>query len=631
MNNSDNPILPVGLNEQTLDNLTSNLNDRQLLWLSGYLYGLSKNQNTTFVSNVGEVSNLADVKIGTPQYKPQISSISTQEPIKLTILYGSQTGNCKKAAQMTAAKATAKGIESKVVDMAEYATKSLKDEKHLLVIVSTHGEGEPPPPAEELHGFLSGNRAPKLPELQFSVLALGDRSYTLFCQSGIDFDEKLEKLGGKRIANRVDCDVDWHDDAEKWADSVLEKLVVEVSANIMQLEGVAHNYNGNGNGHATAFVKEAPPQYIPAFDRKKPFHAPVLEKIQMNGRGSTKETWHVELSLEGSGLRYEAGDALAVIPQNSERLVSEVLKATKLDPSVSVSFDGQNSNLGEVLMEKAELSVLNRDVLNRYFELTKNDNLKQILADPKAIQNYVYGRDIVDLVTEFPAEWTPQYMADILRKMPSRAYSIASSLEAHPDEVHLTVGAVRYSANGRKKEGVASTFLADRTDETVKVFIEQNEFFKLPKDRKTDIIMVGPGTGIAPFRAFVEERAETNASGKNWLIFGNPHFETDFLYQTEWQQYLKKGVLSRLDVAFSRDQAEKIYVQHRILQKSKQIFDWLESGASFYVCGDKTRMASDVERALVAVAEKEGGLSAEKAIEYVKGLKKSRRYLEDVY
>jgi sulfite reductase (NADPH) flavoprotein alpha-component len=356
-----------------------------------------------------------------------------------------------------------------------------------------------------------------------------------------------------------------------------------------------------------------------------------LEKIQLNGRGSTKETWHVELSLEGSGLRYEAGDALAVIPQNSERLVSEVLKATKLDPSVSVSFDGQNSNLGDVLMEKAELSVLNRDVLNRYFELTKNDNLKQILADPKAIQNYVYGRDVVDLVTEFPTEWTPQYMADILRKMPSRAYSIASSLEAHPDEVHLTVGAVRYSANGRKKEGVASTFLADRTDETVKVFIEENAFFKLPKDHKTDIIMVGPGTGIAPFRAFVEERAETNASGKNWLIFGNPHFETDFLYQTEWQQYLKKGILSRLDVAFSRDQAEKIYVQHRILQKSKQIFEWLESGASFYVCGDKTRMASDVERALVAVAEKEGKLSAEKAVEYVKGLKKSRRYLEDVY
>jgi sulfite reductase (NADPH) flavoprotein alpha-component len=637
MNNSDNPLLPAGLNEQTLDNLTSNLNDRQLLWLSGYLYGLSKNQNALPKSDFSTVKS----EIGTPQYNaqilPQINVAKAQEAIKLTILYGSQTGNCKKAAQMTAAKATAKGIESKVVDMAEYATKSLKDEKHLLVIVSTHGEGEPPPPAEELHGFLSGNRAPKLPELQFSVLALGDKSYTLFCQSGIDFDEKLEKLGGKRIANRVDCDVDWHDDAEKWVDSVLEKLVVEVSANIMQLEGVAHNYNGNGNGHATAFVKEAPPQYVPAFDRKKPFHAPVLEKIQMNGRGSTKETWHVELSLEGSGLQYEAGDALAVIPQNSERLVSEVLKATKLDPSVLVSFDGQNSNLGDVLMGKAELSVLNRDVLNRYFELTKNDNLKQILADPKAIQNYVYGRDVVDLVTEFPMDFSPsggqgeQYMADILRKMPSRAYSIASSLEAHPDEVHLTVGAVRYSANGRKKEGVASTFLADRTDETVKVFIEQNEFFKLPKDHKTDIIMVGPGTGIAPFRAFVEERAETNASGKNWLIFGNPHFETDFLYQTEWQQYLKKGILSRLDVAFSRDQAEKIYVQHRILQKSKQIFEWLESGASFYVCGDKTRMASDVERALVAVAEKEGRLSNEKAVEYVKGLKKSRRYLEDVY
>jgi sulfite reductase (NADPH) flavoprotein alpha-component len=631
MNNSDNPILPVGLNEQTLDNLTANLSDRQLLWLSGYLYGLSKNQNS-----VSAIQNIAAIgQVAPPQYQaqvaPKINVAVAQEAIKLTILYGSQTGNCKKAAQMTAAKAAAKGIESKVVDMSEYAPKSLKDEKYLLVVVSTYGEGEPPAAAEELHGFIFGNRAPKLPDLQFSVLALGDKSYTQFCQTGIDFDEKLEKLGGKRITSRVDCDVDWHDDGEKWADEVVAKLAVEVSANIMQLEGVAQNYNGNGNGHATTFVKIAPPQYIPAFDRKKPFHAPILEKIQLNGRGSTKETWHVELSLEGSGLQYEAGDALAVIPQNSERLVSEVLKATNLDPSVLVNFDGQNSNLGDVLMEKAELSVLNRDVLNRYFELTKNDNLKQIIADPKAIQNYVYGRDVVDLITEFPMELTPQYLADILRKMPSRAYSIASSLEAHPEEVHLTVGAVRYTANGRKKEGVASTFLADRTDETVKVFIEQNEFFKLPKDRKTDIIMVGPGTGIAPFRAFVEERAETNASGKNWLIFGNPHFETDFLYQTEWQQYLKKGILSRLDVAFSRDQAEKIYVQHRILQKSKQIFDWLESGASFYVCGDKTRMASDVERALVAVAEKEGKLSAEKAVEYVKGLKKSRRYLEDVY
>ncbi len=631
MNNSDNPLLPAGLNEQTLDNLTANLSDRQLLWLSGYMYALSKTQNTaSIVANVPSVT-----QNGTPQYSaqiaPQLNVSAVQEALKLTILYGSQTGNCKKAATMTAAKAAARGIESKIIDMAEYAIKNLKDERHLLVVVSTYGEGEPPAAAEELHGFLFGNRAPKLPELQFSILALGDSSYTQFCQTGIDFDEKLEKLGGKRLLARMDCDVDWHDDGERWADLIVEKLAISVGANVPQLQAVGQNYNGNG----TAYMK--PQIEVPkvVFDRKKPFHAPILEKIQLNGRGSTKETWHVELSLEGSGLTYEVGDALAVIPQNSERLVSEVLKATQLDPSVSVSFDGQNSSLGDVLMEKAELSALNRDVLSRYYDLTKNDNLKQIIADPKAIQNYVYGRDVVDLVTEFSplgvGGLTPQYLADFLRKMPSRAYSIASSLEAHPEEVHLTVGAVRYQANGRKKEGVASTFLAERTDETVKVFVEQNEFFKLPKDTKTDIIMVGPGTGIAPFRAFVEERAETNASGKNWLIFGNPHFETDFLYQTEWQQYLKKGILSRLDVAFSRDQAEKIYVQHRILQKSKQIFDWLESGATFYVCGDKTRMASDVERALIAVAEKEGRLSNEKAVEYIKGLKKSRRYLEDVY
>ena len=373
----------------------------------------------------------------------------------------------------------------------------------------------------------------------------------------------------------------------------------------------------------------------PKFDRKNPFAAEVLEKIQLNGRGSIKETWHVELSLEGSGLTYEVGDALAVVPTNSERIVAEVLKAGNFDPSVKIQFDKQNAPFGDVLLEKAELTTLTRDVLQRYFDFSKNEKLKSLLADPKALQTYIYGRDVVDMLADFPTaeELTPQYFSEILRKMPSRAYSIASSLTAHPDEVHLTVGALRYKFGGRRKEGVASSFLADRVSvgEKVSVFVEQNEYFKLPKDDATDIIMVGPGTGVAPFRAFVEERAEVGASGKNWLVFGNPHFTTDFLYQTEWQQHLKKGILSRLDVAFSRDQADKIYVQHRLLQKSKQIYDWLQNGATFYVCGDKNRMAHDVERALTQVVEREAGISAEKAVEFVKNLKKTRRYLEDVY
>ncbi len=276
---------------------------------------------------------------------------------------------------------------------------------------------------------------------------------------------------------------------------------------------------------------------------------------------------------------------------------------------------------------------MSRDVLQKYYELSENDKIKTILEDPKALNAYIYGRDVADLIVDFPAELEPQVLANILRKLPSRAYSIASSLAAHEEEVHLTVGAVRYQAQGRKKEGVASSFLADRVavGEKVKVFAEGNEYFKLPKDPSVNTIMVGPGTGIAPFRAFIEERAETGAEGKNWLFFGNPNFTTDFLYQTEFQQYLKSGVLNKIDLAFSRDQAEKVYVQHKLLQKSKEVFDWLQNGAYFYVCGDKNRMAKDVEQALIQIAKKEGGYSDEKAIDCVKDLKKQRRYLEDVY
>ena len=313
--------------------------------------------------------------------------------------------------------------------------------------------------------------------------------------------------------------------------------------------------------------------------------------------------------------------------------MSEVLKASKLDRTMAVDWENAPSTLGEILLNKIELSVITRDVLQKYNAIAKNENLTAILADTKKLHEYVYGRDVVDIFNEFPAELTGQSLLSVLKKLPSRAYSIASSLAAHPDEVHLTVGAVRYEKYGRKKQGVASSFLSDRVNigDSVNVFLESNEFFKLPKNNNADILMVGPGTGVAPFRAFVEERAEIGAEGKNWLVFGNPNFTTDFLYQTEWQQYLKKGVLTRLDLAFSRDQAEKIYVQHRLLQKSKQVWEWINNGTTLYVCGDKNKMAIDVERAFVQIAQKEGGLPEEKATAFIKNLKKTRKYLEDVY
>jgi sulfite reductase (NADPH) flavoprotein alpha-component len=615
---TENKNLPIGLDTNALQQLTSDLNEQQLVWLSGYFFGISQAQNKAVPSINGNGNGHAVTAI------PSVSAAQITQSLnhKVTILYGSQSGNSKKAANQAADALKAAGSEVVVADMSEYKPSQLKNEKMLLAVVATYGEGEPPAAAEELHKFIFSSRAPKLPDTQFAVLALGDKSYLQFCQTGIDFDQQLEKLGAKRLAERIDCDVDWHDDADRWIKSVVS--VVSKQATV--------GSHSNGNGHAY-MVETKQEKVKPKFDRKTPFEAEVLEKIQLNGRGSVKETWHLELSLADSGLTYEAGDVLHVIPTNSERIVSDVLKASNLDPAVLVDFDGKNTNLGEVLLEKTELTVLSRDVLQRYYDLSKNEKLKAILDDPKALQNYIYGRDVADLLVEFPVELDPQILANILRKLPSRAYSIASSLAAHEEEVHLTVGAVRYQAQGRKKEGVASSFLADRLDlgEKVKVFVEENEYFKLPKDKSTPIIMVGPGTGIAPFRAFVEEREATGADGKNWLFFGNPNFTTDFLYQTEWQSHMKSGALNRLDLAFSRDQEQKIYVQHKLLQKSKEVFDWIQNGAYFYVCGDKNRMAKDVEQALIQIAKKEGGYSDEKAVDCVKDLKKHRRYLEDVY
>ena len=601
--------LPIGLDTQVLNDLFIRYDDKQLLWLSGYLYGLSVAKNT---SGVG-----SDVQIA-----PSAKGIGIAEKLQpVTILYGSQTGNTKKAAQKASEQIKEKGFEVTVMDMAEYPTKKLKDEKLLFIVVSTYGEGEPPAAAEELHKFIFSSRAPKLPDTKFAVLALGDSSYVEFCKTGVDFDTKLEALGAKRLTARVDCDVDWDDKADEWIEAVLNNLEIPKSG--------SNGYVGTGLSNGVVKTLEKKVEYT----RKNPFSAEILEKIQLNGRGSAKETWHLELSLADSGIVYTPGDALHILPTNSERIVAEVLKVTQLDPTTVVEWESGTSTLGEVLLNKVELSVITRDVLQKYSDISKNETLKNIIGDTKKLHEYVYGRDVVDILNEFPTKLTAQTLLSCLKKMPSRAYSIASSLAAHNDEVHLTVGAVRYEKYGRAKQGVASSFLADRKNigDSVNVFLETNEFFKLPKDNKTDILMVGPGTGIAPFRAFVEERAEIGAEGKNWLIFGNPHFTTDFLYQTEWQNYLKKGVLTRLDLAFSRDQAEKIYVQHRLLQKSKQVWEWINNGTTLYVCGDKNKMASDVEHAFISIAQKEGSLTQEKATEFVKNLKKTRKYLEDVY
>ncbi|MBJ6145700.1 assimilatory sulfite reductase (NADPH) flavoprotein subunit [Hymenobacter sp. BT559] len=599
------PTLPAALDEAALQQLTAGLSPQQLVWLSGYLYG----QATSASGGVAAAPTAAAA--------PATAAAPAVE--KLTILYGSHTGNGKKIAQQTADAAAAKGLKATVQDMNDYAPRQLAQEQNLLVIVSTHGEGEPPISAEELHAFINGPRAPKLPKLRYAVFALGDKSYLHYCQTGKDFDQKLAELGGTRLLNRVDADVAYKAPAAQWIDDVLNALT-----------GTNQAADAPAATASAAVVAEVATEYT----AENPWPAKVLESIQLNGRGSDKETYHLELDLAGSGLHYAPGDALAVVPANHLPLVEEVLLAARLSDTTAVQVAGESLPLAAALATHRELTVLTRDVLERYATLAPHAGLQELLADSNRLQPYLYGRDVADLLTEFPSEQlTAQALADVLRPLPSRAYSIASSLLAHPEEVHLTVGAVRYEAFGRQKHGVCSSFLADRVavGDTARVYVQQNEYFRLPQNGETDIIMIGAGTGIAPFRAFVEERTELGAAGRNWLLFGNPHFTTDFLYQAEWLQHLKKGTLSRLDVAFSRDQAKKIYVQDRLLEASRDVFGWLENGAHFYVCGDKTRLGSAVQTALIQVVQKEAGLSADDAAAYVKNLRKQRRYLEDVY
>lgn len=584
---------------ELLNRLLPTLTDPQRFWLSGYLAA------------------------GQPVAGAPVSEISAQSISKeVTILYGSQTGNAQKLAENAGKTLTGQGFQVTVSSMSDFKPNNLKKVQNLLIVVSTHGEGEPPDNALSFHEFLHGKRAPKLDSLRFSVLSLGDSSYEFFCQTGKEFDLRLADLGGTRLSPRVDCDVDFEEPAAKWLEAVLGSL-------------------NEGQGESAAPAQAAAPQaqaVETVYSRTNPFQAEVLENINLNGRGSNKETRHLEISLEGSGLTYEPGDIVGIYPTNDPALVDMLLQELKWNPeeTVIVNKDGETRPLKEALTSHFEITTLTKPIVEQASKLSANEELQELVSpeNRNKLKEYMAGRDLLDLVRDFgPFDVPSQEFVSILRKMPPRLYSIASSLSANPDEVHLTIGAVRYEAHGRERKGVCSTLCAERLEpgDTLPIFIQNNKHFKMPENPDTPIIMVGPGTGIAPFRSFMQEREETGAQGKSWMFFGDQHFVTDFLYQTEWQKWLKDGVLTKMDVAFSRDTAEKVYVQHRMLEQGKELFKWLEEGAAVYVCGDKNNMAKDVHNALIEIIEKEGNMSREKAEEYVAEMKKQKRYQRDVY
>jgi len=578
----------------------------QVQWLNGFLPNLQPDQLTWMEGFIG----------GLRASKGGVATTSAVTP-ELTVLFGSESGNSEGLADQTVKTATKSGFKAKAVSMADINPAKLKGIENLLVIVSTWGEGDPPENSVDFVSILMSDKAPQLSGTRFSVLSLGDTSYEHFCKTGIDVDARLEALGAQRIYDRKDCDVDFDDDYAAWSTGALAALSALVT--------VAPAASPSSAAPVTATVK---------YSRKNPFPSELNERVLLNGRGSAKETIHLEFNLEGSGLTYEAGDALAVIPHNAQDVVDAILGATQLDGSSIVTLKDGGCSLGDALTRKLDATAISLPVLKRYNEIAQDDKLAALITNKEALKEYTWGREIIDVLTDFPAKSiTADQLAGTMRKLPPRLYSIASSPKAHPGEVHLTVGVVRYDSNGRERKGVCSTYLADRIKEgnAIDVFVTANKHFKVPANPDAPLIMVGPGTGIAPFRAFIEERQATGAKGKNWLIFGDQHYLTDFLYQTEWQNYLEDGVLTKLDVAFSRDQAEKVYVQDRMRENGKELYTWLEEGASFCVCGDASRMAHDVDQALHDIIAQEGNMSEAAAAAYVKQLKTDKRYVRDVY
>ncbi|WP_338730899.1 assimilatory sulfite reductase (NADPH) flavoprotein subunit [Bacillus subtilis] len=590
---------------ELLNRLLPTLTESQKIWLSGYLSAQSVS---------------AQEAAGTPAAAVSAEAPAPAVSKEVTVLYGSQTGNAQGLAENAGKQLEQSGFQVTVSSMSDFKPNQLKKVNNLLIVVSTHGEGEPPDNALSFHEFLHGRRGPKLEDLRFSVLALGDSSYEFFCQTGKEFDQRLEELGGKRISPRVDCDLDYDEPAAEWLEDVLKGL------------------NEAGGGSAAPAPAAASQTGESSYSRTNPFRAEVLENLNLNGRGSNKETRHVELSLEGSGLTYEPGDSLGVYPENDPELVELLLKEMNWDPEeiVTLNKQGDVRPLKEALISHYEITVLTKPLLEQAAQLTGNDELRELLApgNEENVKAYIEGRDLLDLVRDYgPFSVSAQEFVSILRKMPARLYSIASSLSANPDEVHLTIGAVRYDAHGRERKGVCSILCAERLQpgDTLPVYVQHNQNFKLPKDPETPIIMVGPGTGVAPFRSFMQEREETGAEGKAWMFFGDQHFVTDFLYQTEWHNWLKDGVLTKMDVAFSRDTEEKVYVQHRMLEQSAELFEWLQEGAAVYICGDEKHMAHDVHNTLLEIIEKEGNMSREEAEAYLADMQQQKRYQRDVY
>ncbi len=593
---------------EALAALVRGLDAPGLLWISGYAAGLA--------AAAGHAARGAtDVA---PAVSPAPSAADADAPWAATLVYGTHTGNGRRIAEALGERLLARGLRVRVVRAGEYAARELARERRLFVVMSTHGDGDPPDDARPLTDFLFGRRAPRLPALEFAVLALGDSSYPKYCEVGRRVDERLAELGARRLFERVDCDVDYEAPAAGWQARVGEW------ADRLSPEGAP----------AARVAVLRPVASQQAFTRERPFAAEVLANQRITWGEGVRDVRHVELSLAGSGLRYEPGDSLGVVAENPEQTVAAVLAAAHLDGNEAVERDGRRRPLAEWLATGLEITLVTRALVAKIAERGPHAALAALLqpGQETALRAFLTQNQLADLLENHPADWDAGALVAALRPLAPRLYSIASSAREVGDEVHVTAARIDTGGGLSKRPGAATHFLATRAEGArVAVYVEPNPRFRLPADGSRDVIMIGAGTGIAPYRAFLQERVATGARGRNWLIFGARHLARDFLYQLEWQRALKQGALARIDLAFSRDAGRKTYIQHRISEAGATLHDWLENGASLYVCGDATRMAPDVHAALAGAIAKHGGLSLEAAGERLDRLGAEGRYLRDVY
>ena len=595
MNNANNP--------RKVPHLPSDLpfNGEQKQWLGGFLAGL----HTRLLVKEEGINN------------QQTATAIALKP--LTIIYGSQTGNAQAVAEDAEELAKEHGLTVNVIDMDDANLAQLASCERLLVVTSTYGEGEMPDNAQALWHAMNEDSAPSFANSYYSVLALGDTNYDEYCLAGILWDERLQALGAQRIVDRVDCDVDYEEPANQWLSEVLATI--------------AQKGSSVSNGQAKT---SSPKKTKSKYNLKNPLSAELITKKQLTQQGSSKETYHYELSLKESGEKYDAGDALNVIAVNREALVTELLAIFNASSEQLEPYKGESLTLTKIFTEMLEIRTPSKEFIAELAMRSGDENLTSLVnSDNKAALNdFLWAKDTIDLLKLYPqAQFSVAEFIALSKPLAARAYSISSSNKHHDQQVHLTVANVRYSGNDRNHHGVCSTFLADiaHVGDKVNCYFAPNKSFSVPSDTNAPMIMVGPGTGIAPFRAFLEERIATEAKGDNWLFFGDRNSKTDFLYQDEIEAMQTSGLLTRLDLAFSRDQAQKIYVQDRMLENAKELFAWLERGAYFFICGDAYRMAKDVDKALHKIIAEQGDLSADAAEDYINQLKKHKRYVRDVY